>query len=115
MKIIILVMWLTLLIIISAGCSFVPAAPENAAMQLESFNWIKTDEGDGELGFSDGSFRLVDNKSGLSLKGRYEADENALTLYTEDCGTIVLPYTIEGEKLALCYREKEIYFTKIDM
>lgn len=95
-----------------SGCTFEPAAPENAGQQLEAFTWTESEKGKVSIVFSDGRFELSDPSSDTVISGWYEADDSEITVYADDGCIVILPYGFDADDLYISYCEKQLSFTK---
>lgn len=103
-------LFIVILCLMLSGCTSAASPAMNSAEQLSRFDWYG--KKGKSVSFSEGSFAMKTNE--VSLSGRYSADNEELTLFTEESGVIVLPYNIIDDQLMLCYCGKELYFTKAD-
>lgn len=94
-----------------SGCTTAP--PQNAAEELCRYQWIpKTAEG--SLTFSEDTLSLSvqQGDNSVKLSGVYFADDDTLTVLSEDYGTVVMQYALVADQLRLTYFDKEAVFVK---
>ena len=92
-----------LTIILLTSC--ISSPPSNASEEIARYSWIsKNDSGNCRISFTDGVLKLdccLSEKETVRLEGKYFADDNMITVESDDCGTVVLKYKLENEKMSV--------------
>ena len=88
-------------------------SPDTPSQELSAHRWeaVKIS---GTLSFDDARmvFRASDGERKITLDGEYYADDEKLTLVTNDCNTIVFRYALKGDTLYLTYGGKTMELKK---
>ncbi len=96
------------------GCGSIPSPPESCREELSLHNW-KTEQSDPLTLAFEGEILSIRFQTGgdeLEISGRFNADDESITLYSADCGILVFPYRLENGKLILTYCGKELSLIK---
>ena len=96
-----------------SGCTLRRASPESAAMELDSRDRISAD-GKASLSFDGGNaaFTAETTDGTLTICGEYFADDEKLTIVSDQWGTMVFPYRFEKGRLVLSYEGRELLLDK---
>ena len=103
-------------IIMLCGCR--QASPETKAGELAAHRWEMADTSvSGRIDIDGDIFTLsgvAEGTENVSLSGKYFADDETITVETEDQGTVRLSYDINNEKLILTYYGNELTFFRAE-
>lgn len=101
-------------VILLSSCRVCP--PSDASEEITVYTWVnKSDNGECRINFDEENIKIactLSNNEKMKLEGKYFADENTITVESDDCGTITLGYKLENEKMTVNLYNMSITFTK---
>lgn len=104
---------ISVLFVLPGCCRDHPTLPQE---EIACHRWIyKGNDVECTLSFEDNMFNMYASVHGgenLRLSGVYYADENNITVDSDDFGTVVFPYRAENEYLFMNYAGKEFRMQK---
>ncbi|MDD6490170.1 MAG: hypothetical protein PUG48_10260 [Clostridia bacterium] len=99
-------------------CSCTAAPPSDCRDELIMHKWVIYDNFEKEkctLSFTDGRMMIsaeMGNNSVFEFNGEYIADNEKITVFSENYGILNIGYRIKSDSLVLTYIDKEITFKK---
>ena len=105
-------------VLVSVFCSCTAAPPSNCRDELIMHKWVIYDSFEKEkctLSFADGRMMIsaeIGDNSVFEFNEEYIADNEKITIISENYGVLNIGYKIKNDSLVLTYIDKEITFKK---
>lgn len=101
----------TAVLFITSSCRNAP--PASAKDEITSYQWTFTDLSEnthGSLSFSDGKIKISDDI--IDFCEDCAIDDNCITVCSQNYGTVIINYSLDGDDLQLEYLGKKISLKK---